>query len=453
MPELTGDDSRAVEVAAIVGGERADENERILHEALRQRGDGLDSPRLSCNAGAIFSSFFVGGFECCTHVRRDGVRLDLLRATQHDRLAESDYRTLAQHGIRTVRDGVRWHLIERCPGQYDWSSFLPVLRAAQQTNTQVVWDLCHWGWPDHIEIWSTTFIDRFAAFAKAVATLIKEETDSLPLYVPINEISFWSWAGGSLGYINPGATGRGNELKSILVRAAIAAIEALRSVDPRCRIVSAEPAINVIPRSASKADIDAARQYTLAQFEALDFLSGSQRPELGGKADYIDIVGVNYYLHNQWVDGDLPVSIEHPGHKPFSELLLEVHRRYGRPLLVAETGIEGDLRPDWLRIIGSEVHAAQKMGVPVAGLCLYPITDYPGWDDDRPCRTGLMSFVGPDGSRVVFAPLAQELAAQQKNPAMDGEEKIEAWVAQPSLRQTPSLSPRWPQPAHRPKQN
>ena len=123
---------------------------------------------------------------------------------------------------------------------------------------------------------------------------------------------------------------------------------------------------------------------------------------------------MNYYLHNQWVDGDLPVSIEHPGHKPFSELLLEVHRRYGRPLLVAETGIEGDLRPDWLRIISAEVHIAQKIGVPIAGVCLYPITDYPGWDDDRPCRTGLMSSVGPDGSRVVFAPFAVELAAHQE---------------------------------------
>jgi hypothetical protein len=423
MPKLPGDDSMALERAAIVGGERANANERVLHQALRRGANRLESAKLASNAGEIFSSFFIGGFECSTHVRRDGVRLDLLGATQHDRFAESDFRTLAEHGIKTVRDGIRWHLIERSPGQYDWSSFLPLLRAAQQTDTQVIWDICHWGWPDHIEIWSNAFIERFAAFAKAVATLVKEETDSLPFFVPINEISFWSWAGGCLGCMNPGATGRGNELKSILVRAAIAAIEALKSVDPRCRIVSAEPAINVIPRSASKADIDAARRYTHAQFEALDFISGIQRPGLGGKADYIDIVGVNYYLHNQWVDEDLPVSIEHPAYRPLSLLLLDVYRRYGRPIFVAETGIEGDWRPDWLRIVGAEVRTAQDMGVPIAGVCLYPITDYPGWDDDRPCRTGLMGSVDRDGSRVVFAPLAQELAAQQMKPAIGGEER------------------------------
>src|SRR5436309_1701547 len=38
------------------------------------------------------------------------------------------------------------------------------------------------------------------------------------------KISFWAWAGGSLGYISPLAHGRGNELKAILVQAAIAAI-------------------------------------------------------------------------------------------------------------------------------------------------------------------------------------------------------------------------------------
>jgi hypothetical protein len=35
-----------------------------------------------------------------------------------------------RHGLLTVRDGLRWHLIEREPGRYDWSSWLPMLEAA-----------------------------------------------------------------------------------------------------------------------------------------------------------------------------------------------------------------------------------------------------------------------------------------------------------------------------------
>src|SRR3954469_10166570 len=83
---------------------------------------------------ALFQSFFVGGFECSSHRRRDGRRLDLLASTLHDANAGADYRALAQHGIRTVRDGLRWQLIERVPGYYDWSSFLPMLHAARQTG-------------------------------------------------------------------------------------------------------------------------------------------------------------------------------------------------------------------------------------------------------------------------------------------------------------------------------
>jgi hypothetical protein len=122
---------------------------------------------------------------------------------------------------------------------------------------------------------------------------------------------------------------------------------------------------------------------------------------------------VNYYLHNQWVDGDLPVSLDHPQYRPFSLLLSDLYERYRRPLFVAETGIEGNTRAPWLRIMGCEVAAARHAGVPVEGLCIYPVTDYPGWVDERHCSTGLLGYVAPDGSRPVHEPLALELALQQ----------------------------------------
>ena len=115
----------------------------------------------------LFDSYFLGGFECSTHRRRDGRRLDLIAATGHDRAVVLDYRAMLEHGIRTVRDGVRWHLIETVPGRYDWSSFLPMLRAAEEVGVQVIWDLCHYGWPDHLDIWRPRFVDGFARFAAA----------------------------------------------------------------------------------------------------------------------------------------------------------------------------------------------------------------------------------------------------------------------------------------------
>ena len=51
-----------------------------------------------------FASFFQAGFECSSHRRRDGVRLDLIRATSHDRHIASDYRQCAELGLRTLRE-------------------------------------------------------------------------------------------------------------------------------------------------------------------------------------------------------------------------------------------------------------------------------------------------------------------------------------------------------------
>ena len=82
--------------------------------------------------------------------------------------------------------------------------------------------------------------------------------------------------------------------------------------------------------------------------------------------------------------------------------------------MVAETGTEGGHRAEWLAYIGTETRAAIRAGVPVEGICLYPIVNHPGWDNDRHCENGLLEkdFIG--GQRGVHGPLAEEIARQQK---------------------------------------
>src|SRR5918998_6869460 len=152
-------------------------------------GVGAITLMMSLDSASAFGSFFLGGFECSSQRRRDGRRLDLLASTGHDRLAARDYRQVAGMGLRTVRDGLRWHLIETSPGRYDWSSFLPMLRAAREEGVRAVWDLCHYGWPDDLDVWGAAFVDRFARFAAAAARLIVEEGGRAPpLPCPVNEI-------------------------------------------------------------------------------------------------------------------------------------------------------------------------------------------------------------------------------------------------------------------------
>ncbi len=199
------------------------------------KGDEPDA-----DASSIFSSFVMAGFECSSQRRQDGRRLDLLADTGHARWVDKDYLRLSGLNIRCARDGLRWHLIERSPGRYDWSSFLPMLKAAQAQQVQVVWDLCHYGYPDDLDIWRPAFVERFARFAAAAAKLMADEGVSVPFYSPINEISFWSWAGGEVAYFNPNARGRAQELKHQLVRASIAAIEAIREQAPNARFVQCD---------------------------------------------------------------------------------------------------------------------------------------------------------------------------------------------------------------------
>ncbi|HEY0206868.1 MAG TPA: hypothetical protein VGC15_22280, partial [Acetobacteraceae bacterium] len=359
----------------------------------------------------LFRSFFLGGFECSSHRRIDGRRLDLIAASRHDLLAPEDYQQLACHGIRAARDGVRWHRVEGVPGCYDWSPVLPLLRAAEVAGVQVAWDLCHFGWPDHLDVFSAAFVERFARYAAAFARLHLEETGRPPLVCPINEISYLAWAGGEVARMNPGTRGRGAELKRQLVLATLAATLAMRAAAPGTRVLAIDPVIHVVP-GQGKGPRQAAAQ-TCAQFEAWDMLAGRRAPELGGGPEMLDVLGANYYWNNQWVHRGRALAPTDPRRKPLSALLAALHARYDRPLFLAETGIEGDKRADWLRSVATEVQAAVHAGVPMEGVCLYPVLSHPGWSNGRMCPNGLFEMQPRHGLRPVYDPLAAELRQQQ----------------------------------------
>ncbi len=367
-----------------------------------------------------FSSFLMGGFESSSHRRTDGRQLDLIAATRHDERALDDYRMLAAAGLRTVRDAVRWHLIETTPGRYDWASLLPMVRAARQAGVQVIWDLCHYGLPHDLDIWSPRFLDRFAAFCAAAARIMREEGDAVPFYCPVNEISFWAWAGGDHARMHPNALGRGPELKRQLACAAIRAVDAVRGVAPDARFIQAEPLIHVAAHPDMPETAAGAEEHRMAQFEAFDMIAGRLAPELGGSEAHLDIVGINYYPENQLVRGGMTIPLGHWLYRPLRGLLAEVGARYGRPILISETGAEGGNGAGWLRYVGGEVRAARRAGVPVQGICLYPVMDYPGWQNDRLCRCGLIRSGADWQERSVDGELLEQLAEEQMLGAATG---------------------------------
>ena len=361
----------------------------------------------------IFNSFFMGGFECSTHRNAQGKRLDLIASTRHDEFAEQDYCRLVQHGIKTARDGVRWHLIEKEPYRYDFSSLDDQIRAIKQTGIEVIWDYFHYGYPDDIDIFSDEFPKRFSRFATALTQYLQENLKERLSICPINEISFFSWIAGEKGIFYPCKKGKGDRLKEQLVETAKTAVKAIRQECPDARMVFTDPAIHVVPRNDSPAAKRAAESYRLSQFQVFDSLVSSYDSE---DPNHVDVLGLNYYFHNQWRHPSRrKIPRGHKQYRPLHEILCEFYSRYKLPLFIAETGIEDDERADWFRYVADQTHIARDAGVPIAGICLYPVVNHPGWADDRHCHNGLWDYPDDLGDREIYQPLADEITRQMQS--------------------------------------
>lgn len=359
-----------------------------------------------------FASFFQAGFECSSHRRKDGVRLDLIKATSHDRRVRNDYRLCAALGLRTLRDGLRWHLIEKSAGKYDWSSWMPMLEAAEDCGLQIIWDLFHYGSPDHLDQASPDFPKHFTDFALAALEVRGSVTDAPPFVCPLNEINFLSWAVDDGYFPQVGPKQRG-WFKRQLVTTAITAAKAIRDRWPDATIVWAEPLIHIAPHDLRKKTVEAAKRNLNGMYQSYDWILGLGEPELGGDPSLADVLGWNFYPHNQWYFQGPTIPMGHHEYRPLADMLADVAERYGKPVFLSETGAEGSGRAAWLHYVCDEVREALSRGVPVEGVCIYPVTAYPGWDNSRHCQVGLLSPVGSDGERHVYEPLYDELQRQR----------------------------------------
>jgi hypothetical protein len=139
------------------------------------------------------------------------------------------------------------------------------------------------------------------------------------------------------------------------VRLSITMAQVARDHHPDVRFLSTDPITGIGER----------------QFAATDALVA---------AGVVDVVGVNYYPHT--------------ARTALRKVLNKVARRYGLPIMVAETSWHdghprhhgrhpGWTKGDWLRHILDEVAAAAARGAVLTGVCWYPFVDCPPWDRPR----------------------------------------------------------------------
>ncbi|NDP28007.1 MAG: hypothetical protein GZ087_11360 [Flavobacterium sp.] len=327
----------------------------------------------------LFNTFFLGGYECADHINRSGVRVNLLKETQHDIRVDEDYEALALIGIKTVREGICWSAVETAPGIFDFSEVLNRMRAAENFDIQQIWDLIHFGYPDGIYPTHPLFCERFVQLCEAFALFYKNNSKQPLFVVPINEISFLSWHSGDVRGTVPFAVNSGWDIKYHLCKAAILGIKMLKNKDPNCTIILVEPLIKIHVSELQKE----VQEINEDQFQAMDIIAGRICPELGGSENLLEILGFNYYWDCQWEVNGEPLDWPDLQQKrvPFSALLKMAYERYKKPMFVSETGHFGTGRAQWLEEIMAECILAKNNGVDLQGICIYPVTDRPDWDD------------------------------------------------------------------------
>jgi beta-glucosidase/6-phospho-beta-glucosidase/beta-galactosidase len=370
----------------------------------------------------IFPTFFLSGFECSSFLWKDRTRRNLIAETQHDRHCHMDYGLLSKLGIAVAREGIPWPMVDQ-KGCVDLSSIDPFINAMKHHKITPIWDLCHYGYPDDLDVFSEAFAGRFASYCREVALYVSSKMKGPYFFTPVNEITFFSFCGGEWGWVAPYSNSRNDRfrLRIALCKAAIAAVKSIREVIPEARMIHIDPLVQVVaPRDRPDQEKAAWEETFVDTFLAWDILCGREHPELGGSPEILDIVGANNYSFGQME------YREHGPHQPLSpdddrvlslcDLLQRVWDRYKRPIIIGETSGMNEGREDWLRDVMEESLAAVDKGMDLHGICLFPAVDMPDWHTGQYVHNGIFD-VSPEGGvlkRVACEPYVAELRRWQK---------------------------------------
>ena len=96
-----------------------------------------------------------------------------------------------------------------------------------------------------------------------------------------------------------------------------------------------------------------------------------------------------------------------------ARLIRGVWRRYRHDILITETAHVGEKRGAWLGEVARQSEALLREGVPLRGVCLYPILGMPEWHEPEVWTAmGLWDPVSqhdPAGPRLACRPMMEAL--------------------------------------------
>jgi len=406
-----------------------------------------------------------GGVECTVNRVGDAFFSQLDRGGHATRL--DDLARFAGLGVRALRYPVLWETtapdgIERA----DWRFADERLHELRRLGIRPIVGLVHHGsGPRHTHLLDPNFATGLAEYAGRVAERFPWVDDWTPVNEPLTTARFSALYG--LWY--PHARDDVSFVAALLnqCRAIVLAMEAIRRVNPRARLVQTDDLSRTYGTPQVAATVDF---YNERRWLAWDLLAGrvvrgepmwSWLVARGAKPAELrwfaerrcapDVVGVNYYVNGErWLDhrlhryperlhGGLPggrfVDIESvraqatpgPGIGP---LLEEVWHRYQLPIAVTEAHIDARREDQlhWLLEIWRAAEQLRGAGADVRAVTLWSLLGAYDWNtlvcEDRGYyEPGAFDLRAPRPRPTAVARLASQLAAGESpgHPVLQGE--------------------------------
>ena len=357
---------------------------------------------------------FATGIENSTPKVAGGLRVDEMEKCGHYGYWETDFRLVADLGIRFLRYGPALHRSYPGPERFDWD--FPDLAFAELKRLQIVpiVDLCHFGVPDWIgDFQNPAFPELFALYARAFA----KRYPWIQLYTPVNEMFICARFSALEGYWNEQLSDSRSFVCALkhIVKANVLAMRAILEVRPDAIFIQSESSEYFHP--VDPASLPAAGRMNAMRYLSLDLNYG--HPVDSGMYEYLMdngmtrddyaffmrntlkhhcIMGSDYYSTNEhWIDAD---GSSRPSGEIYGYAVIarQYHERYRLPIMHSETNLrEGSDGPEavhWLWKEWANVLRLREDGVPVLGFTWYSLTDQVDWDSLLSEPRGQVNKVG-----------------------------------------------------------
>ncbi|TMC62016.1 MAG: glycosyl hydrolase family protein, partial [Chloroflexi bacterium] len=222
---------------------------RTMSPAAKTNGH---TPELELDRGFIVGS----GIECSAPLIAGGHRQDELLKTGHWTKVGQDVALVAEFGIRYLRYGIPFHVVDANAGNFDWAWTDRALASLREAGVEPIADLMHFGVPDDL---SGISDPRLPARYLAYATAFAERYPWVRYYTPINEPQVTATLSAHLGWWNEQTMDDHGWIAAIdnAATCAAGAMEVVRARRPDAIFIQSDACESFLPANA--ASVDAAK--------------------------------------------------------------------------------------------------------------------------------------------------------------------------------------------------